>query len=218
MYLIDARRKVNYDTLHEFINKHTNKNSEVEVIFDGDDEPCYKTTVENIQNVWMEQSLEDKVNEKGETVDVTLLSSEDIAYVMIGLDITWWRASYRRKPLGRLLQLFVPPVDAVKRTEEQRNADAKATISTGRKVATEVTAKLACGVRKDTNITDVETFEGNPKDMKVFINKYLARNHLRSFGRAITVFCVNYKYDGDLNDIDNWKTFDELVEQGVFTK
>ena len=133
---------------------------------------------------------------------------------ILGEDVLWWTKTQRK-----FNQLFV--LDEAQQ-EADRNQSAKLTMhkeTMKRRVSADTTTyKLAVGTRKDNSVTDIETFEGNQKQMRDFVNKMFQRNHLRSFGRAVTVFCINYQFEDELNDIDNWKTMQELIDKGVFTK
>ena len=157
--------------------------------------------------------MHDAIEAFGAETEIEIVAAS-ATMLILGEDVLWWTKTQRK-----FNQLFAL-------TQEQREADRNQSAKLGlhketiqrRASIDNSTYKLAVGIRKDNSIVDIEAFEGNQKQMKDFVNKMFQRNHLRSFGRCMTVFCVNYKFDDDLNDINNWKTMQELVDEGVFTK
>lgn len=74
---------------------------------------------------------------------------------------------------------------------------------------------------KDTStevsrIYDIETLRGDKKSILNFINKQHGVKTVRGLGKAVPVF--DLEYSGDHNSsrrLNHWKTFDELVKEGV---
>ena len=116
-------------------------------------------------------------------------------------DFLWWTAIVRGVKYKRLDKLF-------------NDTEKKDVIES---VKPEI-YKVACGIKKDSVVTNIEKFEGCKKDTIAFVNKIFAKMQIKSMFKANIVFCVNYKYDDDLNDANNWLTMYELCDKGVFVK
>ena len=74
---------------------------------------------------------------------------------------------------------------------------------------------------KDTSaefnkIYDIETIQGDKKSILNFINKQHGVKMVRGLGKAIPVFDLEYSGEHNGNHrLNRWKTFDELVKEGV---
>ena len=192
MTIINAKKCLNKNKLDEFMSVVNNQDEFIDVVFDEDNEIHFSGTLKTLQEIFKNQLLIDTINIFGDSTEISIIA-KNATMQITGADVVWWSSP------RRFQKLFG--------TSTEKPITKKDTIY-----------KIAIGIRKDNSVTDIETFEGNQKQMTAFINKLFQRNYIRSFGRCITVFCINYKYDDDLNNINNWHTMEDLIESGDFIK
>lgn len=118
-------------------------------------------------------------------------------------DIIWWRKT--TKTGSRLNKLFENiKINVVK------NKIVKTTKSS--KIY-----KIVAGVQDNCNITEIEFFEGDNKSCVEFINNYNKMWLLKTKfdDKKPIKFIINYENEEDLTFSKNWKTLDELKNEGV---
>lgn len=223
MYLIDATKNLVSEKWNEFKNTVNNDQADVVLIFEDDAENLFEMTVETVRKACFENP-EVEALIKSDNTSLKLVSGE-VCLTFTGFDYHAWVKPLRGEKYGRLDNLFSGPRQRRKRGVEHdeavRNERARETLhreQQKRKLADATIYKIACGMKKGANVTDVERFEGTQKEVKDWVNKLFARNYIRSYGKGVTVFCMNWKFEDDLNDINNWKTLAELTEEGVFKR
>ena len=192
--IIDAKHKLGYKAMNEFMAGQ-DPNTTVTMYIDSS-EKIFERPIRNMRLFFEDQKVEEQV-----TSDDCVISfiTDTRVLEIIGLDFTWWIAMVRGKKYRRLDNLFNAP----EKKEKVENV--------GQEIY-----KCACGIKRNSVVTDIEKFEGTKKDMIVFVNKIFAKMQIKSMFKANVVFCVNYKYDDDLNDANNWFTMYELCNKGVF--
>ena len=192
--IIDAKRKLNYKFMQKFILGQ-DPNATVTMYIDSS-EKIFERPLKNIRLFFEDQKVEEQVTSD----DCVISLITDIRVLeFTGFDFNWWIAMIRGKKYHRLDRLFNAPEKKEKIDDEKPEV-----------------YKVACGIKKDSVVTEIEKFEGNKKDTTAFVNKIFAKMQIRSMFKANVVFCVNYKYDDDLNDANNWLTMHELCDKGVF--
>lgn len=223
MYLIDATKNLVSEKMTEFKAQVGNDKAEVTLLFEGNEEDMFEMTVESIRKECFENEAVENLIENNDSV--LCLVSGEVCLKFTGFDYHAWVKPLRGEKYARLDNLFSGPRQRRKRgvehDEKVRNEKARESLhreQLKRKADNATVYKVACAIKKDANLTDVERFEGTQKEVKDWVNKLFSRNYIRSFGRGVTVFCVNWKFEDDLNDINNWKTLNELTEEGIFTK
>ena len=192
--IIDAKHKLGYKAMNEFMSGQ-DPNTTVTMYIDSS-EKIFERPIRNMRLFFEDQKVEEQV-----TSDDCVISfiTDTRVLEIIGLDFTWWIAMVRGKKYRRLDKLF----NAQEKKEKVESAGPE-------------TYKCACGIKRNSVVTDIEKFEGTQKDMIAFVNKIFAKIQIKSMFKANVVFCVNYKYDDDLNDANNWFTMHELCNKGVF--
>lgn len=192
--IIDAKHKLGYKAMSEFMSGQ-DPNTTVTMYIDSS-EKIFERPIRNMRLFFEDQKVEEQV-----TSDDCVISfiTDTRVLEIIGLDFTWWIAMVRGKKYRRLDKLFNAP-------EKKEKVE-----SAGQEIY-----KCACGIKRNSVVTDIEKFEGTQKDMVAFVNKIFAKIQIKSMFKANVVFCVNYKYDDDLNDANNWFTMHELCNKGVF--
>ena len=195
--LIDGKKKLKFENIEEFKQGLTD-DTVVSMYIDQLD-IFFQKSLKDMKDFFTDESIESKVQD--DNCVITFLGGSN-ALEILGIDYKWWIAPVRKKKYARLNKLFGLEQDKQEQNVKQSN----------------IIYKCACGIKKDNVVTDIEKFEGIQKEMTAFVNKLFARNQIRTFFRGVIVFCVNYKYDSDLDDINNWFTLSELSEKGVFAK
>lgn len=223
MYLIECKKDLKPHWIEEFIQKAGGNDVDSTLIFETNNDALFESKLGDIRKNYFENVNVAAIVMNMHRNDAITIYANEVALRFAVDDFNWWTATLRKKPFARLDELFdvVParPLDTVNHDEADRNEKARASLQKSqRKRANDTTYKIAVGIKKDNAINNIEIFEGNEKQMRDFVNKMFARNHLRSFGTAVTVYCVNYKEDYELNEIDNWKTITQLTKEGVFKK
>lgn len=213
MQIIDAKKCLNHDKLEAFLNAMNGVDESLEFVFKDDDTIKFPGHASSLHTIFKDPLVHEAIEAFGPKCEISIIATSSIMLIL-GEDVLWWTKTQRK-----FNQLFVLDRE---QQEADRNQSAKLSMhkeTVKRRTSTDATTyKLAVGIKKDNSITDIETFEGNQKQMRDFVNKMFQRNQLRSFGRCITVFCINYKFEDELNDVNNWKTMQELIDEGVFTK
>ena len=158
--------------------------------------------LEKIQDVFMNEELEKLIASDDDTIQ--FITGDNILTIA-GIDYNWWIAPVRNKKYKRLEKLFSGEEEKVVNTSEKK---------------TRTIRQLQVGIatKNDREITNIETFSGSTRDCINFINKNYAKRELRSRFADNTVI---YFYSGDdtiiFTNIDSseWKTFEQLQEEGV---
>lgn len=224
MYLITCKKDLKPHWIEEFIQRAGGNDIDSTLIFEKNNDMMFESKLGEMRKNYFENAAIAKEVAGMQRNDAITIVAGEIALRFAVDDYNWWTATLRKKPFARLDELFgvVParvPKDTVNHDEADRNAKARASLTKSqRKSQNTQMYKVAAGIKKDNTVTDIEKFEGNEKQIRDFVNKLFARNHLRTFGRGVTVYCVNYQCDDDLNHIDNWKTITQLTNEGVFKK
>lgn len=201
--LIDGKKKLKPTHIDEF-KQGLNDDTVITMYIDQLD-VFFQKKLKDMQDFFKDESIE--ANVQSDECVITFLG-ESNALEILGIDYKWWIAPVRGKKYARLNKLFNLEQDFSQKVDK---ADKPAKQSN-------IIYKCACGIKKDNVVTDIEKFEGTQKEMTAFVNKLFARNQVRTFFRGVIVFCVNYKYESDLDDINNWFTLSELSDKGVFVK
>lgn len=220
MYLIDANNNLVTAKLNEFKMMVHDENSELICMDDKDPANILTTTLATLRSLFENPALEALITDKD--TQFTLYSEKhDVAMTFTGFDIHAWIKPLKGEKYVRLNSLFKTRTRqrrVIEHDEAKRNAKARATLTASQPKPDKTIYKVACGIKRDNNIADIEKFEGTQKEIRDFVNKLFSRNYVRTFGKCMTVFCINWKYDADLNDLGNWKTLAELTEEGVFKR
>ena len=220
MYLIDANKNLVTSKLEELKTMVQDENSDLICMDDKDPANILTTTFATLRSLFENPALEALITDK-DTQFTLYAEKYDVAMTFTGFDIHAWIKPLKGEKYVRLNSLFKThnrQRRVIEHDEEKRNAKARASLAkTARKPDTN-TYRIACGIKRDNTVVDIEKFEGTQKEMRDFVNKLFSRNYVRTFGKGVTVFCINWQYDADLNDLDNWKTLNELTNEGVFKK
>lgn len=213
MQTIDARKCLNRSKLEDFVKVMNGVDESLEFIFNEDTSIKFSGHSSTLHTIFKDPLVHETIEVFGPKTEISIVAMT-ATMLILGEDVLWWTKTQKK-----FNQLFV--LDSSQQ-EADRNQSAKLSIhkeTIKRRVSVDtMTYKLAVGIRKDNSVTDIEKFEGNQKQMRDFVNKMFQRNQLRSFGRCITVFCINYKFEDELNSLANWKTMQELIDEEVFTK
>lgn len=153
----------------------------------------------------LHEFFKDENVEKAITNDKTVLLFVAKTKILriLGYDYFWWIAPYRRKKYGRLKQLFDLPAEETK-------------VETKQEVNT-----ICCAIAniEDNVVTNIREYEDTVKNLIPILNKEYSRNVLQTRFKPTLKFCFNYKAGDnglDIYDATNYKSFDELVNEGVF--
>lgn len=203
MQIIDAKKCLNRSKLEEFINAMNGVDESLDFVFKEDDTIKFPGRLSTLHTIFKDPLVHETIEAFGPKTEISVIATS-ATMLILGEDVLWWTKTQKK-----FNQLFVL-------NQKQQEAD-KNTVK-HRSTTNNTIYKFAVGIRKDNSVTDVETFEGNQKQMIDFVNKMFQRNHLRSFGKCTTVFCINYTFEDELNDVNNWKTMQQLIDEGVFIK
>lgn len=193
--LIDAKKTFTTKHLSSFTNNLTNDT--IVTMYIEPTQVLFEETLVNLKTLFKDEKVEQCMTDD---CVVSLIASNKVLQ-FYGSDFLWWIDTVRGKKYKRLDRLF--NTETVK--SEKKNVQ-----------QTTKTHKCACAIKENNNVTDIETFEGSIKDVCNFVNHQYQYRQIRSFFKSTIVFCVNYIDDTELNNIDNWFTYDELVNKGVF--
>ena len=219
MYLIECKKDLKPHWIEEFKTRVNDETADVTVLFDGkEDFGAY--SISNLRSIFESDWLASVVGDNRK-LGINFVANE-VCLSFCGDDFLWWTKTLRGKKFARLDELFgIVPArqeNYVEHDETLRNEKARASLAKTQRKADDSTYRIACGIKRDNTVVDIEKFEGTQKQMRDFVNKLFSRNYVRTFGKGVTVYCVNWQYDADLDDLDNWKTLNQLTEEGVFTK
>lgn len=214
MYLIECKKNLKPHHIKEFVNQVNDQDSIATLVLENDEEHIFEASVKDLRKLFENEDVYNCITDPIQQIDIL---AGDVNLRFAGTDYQWYARPVRGKLFKHVADLFEEKVE-VKRDEHTRNEDAKASLEKSRRQKDTTIYKVAIGTKSDNAIHDIEKMEGTQKEVVEFINKMSTLNRLRSFGRAVTVFCINWKFEDDLNDIDNWKTMSELTEEGVFSK
>ena len=192
--VIDAKHKLSYKFIQQFMAGQ-DPNTTVTMYIDSS-EKIFERPIRNMRLFFEDQKAEEQIT--SECCVISFITDTRVLEIAAD-DFFWWTAIVRGVKYKRLDKLF-------------NNVEKKDVIES---VKPEI-YKVACGIKKDSVVTEIEKFEGNKKDTTAFVNKIFAKMQIKSMFKANVVFCVNYKYDDDLNDANNWLTMYELCDKGVF--
>lgn len=67
------------------------------------------------------------------------------------------------------------------------------------------------GIFNKGKIENILSFKGNKKEVLEFMNKNYQRNEIICYFQNQSVFC----FDEDIKNLNNWKTINQLVEEGI---
>lgn len=205
MQIIDAKKCLNRSKLEEFMNAMNGVDESLEFIFKDDDTIKFSGHSSTLHTIFKDPLVHEAIEAFGPQTEISIVATS-ATMLILGEDVLWWTKTQRK-----FNQLFVLSEQSAKLGMHKETVKRRAS-------ADNTTYKLAVGIRKDNSIADIETFEGNQKQMRDFVNKMFQRNYLRSFGKCTTVFCINYTFEDELNDVNNWKTMQQLIDEGVFIK
>lgn len=214
MYLIECKKNLKAHHIKEFVNQVNDQDSIATLVLENDEEHIFEASVKDLRKLFENEDVYNCITDPMQQIDIL---AGDVNLRFAGTDYRWYARPVRGKLFKHVADLFEEKVE-VKRDERTRNEDAKASLEKSRRQKDTTIYKVAIGTKSDNAIHDIEKMEGTQKEVVEFINKMSTLNRLRSFGRAVTVFCINWKFEDDLNDLDNWKTMSELTEEGVFSK
>lgn len=192
--LIDAKRKFTTRHMTAFRENHSPDDMVDCMLTNAGCVVSYKLS--DIRDFFTDNSVID-IMKDDEVVDLTI--GDDILE-FTGYDYLWWIAPIRGVQFGRLDRLL---------NEETTEKTVK--------TRTKSTYSVACGIKKDDEIINVETFNGAKADVIEFMNKYYSKQLLKSYFEAQVVFIFNYQDEADLTHNSNWKTLDELAAEGKVT-
>ena len=194
--IIDAKHKLSYKFIQKFMAEQ-DPNTTVTMYIDSS-EKIFERPLKNMRLFFEDQKAEEQIT--SECCVISFITDTRVLEIAAD-DFLWWTAIVRGVKYKRLDKLFndVEKKDIIESAKPE-------------------IYKVACGIKKDSVVTDIEKFEGSKKDTTAFVNKIFAKMQIKSMFKANIVFCVNYKYDDDLNDANNWFTMYELCDKGVFKK
>lgn len=75
--------------------------------------------------------------------------------------------------------------------------------------------RIAIGNLINDKIENIKEFEGNKKELILFMNKEYSKRFLANFREDNVVFNFVYQNKNELLDINNWASLDELKELGI---
>lgn len=193
---IDARKKLGQNSMKEFVN--CNSDDAIVTMYIEPQELIFEKTIKN-----MKQFFEDEEIEKVIDNDDCIISfvSDSAVLQIIGLDYRWWIAVVRKTKRARLKRLFDFDDKII---EEKQN----------KKVKQVESYTCFCGTVIDGKIDNIASFDGQKKDLINFVNKEYQIRMIKSFFKAKVVYCLN----SDENDIGNWKSYEDLLKEGVFVQ
>lgn len=162
----------------------------------------------------VESLLETKVSELKEFFkkpcwDVLIISDEDDiaiisenkALIFGGKDFRYFTETVNGKKFKRLSSLF----------REKKESKSKSKIENE-----EESILIYSGILKDGRIDNLKVFEGNKKEVIDFMNKSYQLNEIICFFQNKSVFYLpESKENMDVNNLENWKTLQELKEGGI---
>lgn len=67
------------------------------------------------------------------------------------------------------------------------------------------------GIFNNGKIENILSFKGNKKEVLEFMNKNYQKNEVICYFENKTVFC----FEEDINNINNWKTVTQLIEEDI---
>lgn len=75
--------------------------------------------------------------------------------------------------------------------------------------------RIAVGNLIDNKVENIKEFEGNKKELILFMNKEYSKRFLANFRKDNVVFNLVYQNKNELLDINNWASLDELKELNI---
>lgn len=198
----------------ELINaSHNFKPEKITQFRDGQSEDCivtlyivgsddiYEKPLRDLRLFFTDPDIEAKVvNDSTELI----FSTSDKMLKMLGIDYKWAIEPVRGKKYGRLGRLLGENVETVKTDEDKPKAE--------KKPRSTATFSVAIGMQNGKGIVEnIRTFSGKEKECVAFLNKEYSQDQLRSFFTANNVFA--FVKEGEEPE---WKTKQQLVEEGVF--
>lgn len=201
MILIDAKKKLTYQSIVDF-KADQSDDTAVDVVSEMSD-VAFSTTLGSLQDFFKRDDVaETFVNDK----DVISFLTEQTALQILGVDFKWYITPVRGIRYKRLDKLF----NICDTNDEGMNKPSNTSTKKPREKTAKPTIKVECArIDKDNNIVEESTtFVGTKSEVVSFINMYYAKAMIRSR------FADDAKFKVE-ND-ETWKSFDELVNEGVF--
>lgn len=75
--------------------------------------------------------------------------------------------------------------------------------------------RIAVGNLINDKVENIKEFEGNKKELILFMNKEYSKRFLANFREDKVVFNFVYQNKNELLDINNWASLDELKELNI---
>lgn len=198
--LIDATKALNANAINEFKANHDD-NAIVTMYIDGS-EYVFEETLTNMRKFFENEDIE-KLITNDCVIYFMYKHTDDIILKIAGIDYTWWIAPYRKKKYGRLKILFNDEInETIKETKQKI-------------IKVDNLHKCMIVKPKDDELQIVATFEGKMKDLLIFVNKQRQLDLLKTFFKSDLLFAFDYQDDITL-DKSNFKSYEELVNEGVF--
>lgn len=198
MAFIDGKKCLNANSIKAFIeNENTNN---IVQMFIEDTAFLLERPLKDLRSFFEDENVENAIT--NDDVVISFILNDKILQIL-GIDYRWWIAPYRRKKYGRLNQLF--DTNVVKQEKSKQS---------NRQMICCATAIIENNV-----VSDIKEYEDEPKNLIPILNKEYTKNVLQTRFKPTLKFCFNYKAGDnglDIYDAANYKSFEELVNEGVF--
>lgn len=203
MKIIDARKKLTAQSIADF--KDGQDNATIVDIVSDKTESLFTCTLDELENFFKRNDVEEAFTEDD---DIIYFMSQETTLQILGLDFKYFIAPVRGVKYKRLEKLFGPSDMA---SDSMRNISSKKSAVTADKSAKpqKTHFSIQCATfDKDDNIVDIQVIEGVKNDFIRDLNQHYSMTILRSHFENT----VKFRF----NDDEDWQTFDELKDKGVF--
>lgn len=199
--IINARNKLNSTYIKNFIDD-LDKNEEVVALIEDAGQMTVTATIETFVDLFKSQDIEDSLSDKSEIVFMNSKHSLEIT----ANDYRYWIAEVRNKKYARLTKLF-----------NLENTTTTKVVS-NKQVSSSNMINVIIGNKLEDKVEIIDLITAKQKDCINFINKEYAKNEIKHKFSNTTRFIINPEnLDIDTIETSNeWLSFDELIEKGVF--
>lgn len=189
MQIIKAKKTLNASKIQAF--KENEESNDVVQLYIEASSFLSERPLKDLRKFFEDENVENAIQSDD---DIVAFIMEDKILECTGFDIRWWIAPCRKKKYSRLNRLF----------------DEKSEV----KPIKQSTIKCTVANIVDGNISNIQTFEDEPKALIATLNKLYMQDTLRTKFNSTLKFC--FDETADINDVASYKTFQELVDAGVF--
>lgn len=205
IYTIDATGgKFTQKRFNIFCSYIKDETANITVVFDDILENCaFNTFKQFLMSDTIVKAFTSKPN------DICAFACDDAELIVDTNSVIWW-LKQKGGVFTRLDRLFSDVKLNCASSQVTQTKAPKATKSDNKKQL-----NIAAGIIRDTEVTDLDIFEGDNKACVAFINEYYAKAIIRSKFKALVKFVIDYQNEDELCVSTNWKTIDELELEGV---